>query len=403
MLRFLRNKISGWKKLAGVELILLSEGFEIRVCILEKKKGIISILKSKSKIESLEELKAFLEEGIPIALTISGKGILSKKLENTHENDINKHLLHAIPNAKPADFYLQLFQDSKLKYLSLVRKPVADDVLTLFHKENLHVISLSLGGLLLHSLQVLQGESFVIQSVEHRIEVKDGSVVQYSYGQTPEQSASKIKLGDDEISVDLVLAYTSAFQQVLPDPVQAQHAQVSSDREEFLEKQMFTTFGWFVLSFFLAVLLINYIVFTWLSQETEKFTMASGLQKSQVVQLKNLQKEVGEKNIFLKSAGWMNTSKASFYADRIAATIPPSVLVTSLEVNPIDEKASRDQRKQIFTDELIVITGNCKRPIELNGWIKRLKDFSWVQKVNVENYNYDSEEKAGTFKVEITF
>ena len=116
-----------------------------------------------------------------------------------------------------------------------------------------------------------------------------------------------------------------------------------------------------------------------------------------------MKKEVGEKEKFFQNEGWMQSSQTSFYADRIAATVPESVLLSSLSVNPVDDKNSREKRKKLFHEGLIVLTGTCKRPIDLNGWIKRLKDFHWAKKVDVENYTYDSGDRMGKFRVEMHF
>lgn len=387
--------------MAGVDLILLPEGQVWQACVLEERKGKIQLIKKGTSFGSLEEVSTFLEGDIPIALSISGKGILHKRLEKITEPEPSKLLAQAIPNAKASDFYLQTHTNSFYTFISIARKPVVEEIIGQFAALSLHLIAVSFGGMAFVSTIPLLEEVSPVQAGEHQFELKKKELERYSNNQTP--SSTSLLISGESISNAQAIAYSTAFQQFLPFPIEAEIPALVTAKEEYVQKQVFTKLGWGVLSFFLVLLLANYLVFSHLSKETERLSMATGLQKSQLEQMNRLTKEVGEKEKFFKNEGWMQSSRASFYADRIAETVPESVLLTSLDINPLDQKSSREARKKLFEDGLIVITGHCKRPIDLNGWIKRLKDFTWAQKVDVENYSYDSGDKIGKFRVEMHF
>jgi hypothetical protein len=402
MFKSIQDILTRWDKLAGVDMTLLQEGFLLCVCVLERKKGVITLSKKQTDIRSLEELKTFLGEEIPIALSLSGKGILHKKIEHSTEKDRSKLLQQAIPNAKPGDFYLQTVRTAQHQFLSIVRKGTSDETAQLFAGQALPLISISLGGMALVSLLAFLPDLSQLNAGEHQLEIQSGELLRYQAG-TKHEPQNTLHIGEETVAAPLAVAYASAFQQFLPEQVEAEIPPIQEQKEEFVQKGLFTKMGWGMLVFFLLVLLGNFAAFSYLSQETDKLSVASTLQKSQLEELTLLKKEVGEKEKFFLNEGWTKNSQASFFADRIAETIPESILLTTLVVIPLDEEASREKRKQLFKDELIEMTGTCKRPIDLNGWIKRLKDFSWAKKVDVEQYTYDSAEKRGHFRVEIRF
>ena len=401
MIRFLPNSLKGFDQMVGVELKIQADGYSITAVVLEQKKGKVNLVKHQSGITQVSDLKVFVDENMPVALCISGKGILHKKIENKSESDIQKTLFQVIPNAKATDFYLQLGGPK----LSIARKQIIDNLLKEFKENDLSVISLSFGGLvleLLFPLIDLRGLDS-LQIVDHKYLISNGEIKRYNNQGAEENSVESLNIGDEKIQANNVIAYATAFQQFLSEQIYSKVELIDFQKEEFVHKKVFTKLGWGVLGFFMIVLLANFVSFSFLSSSTDKLMVASSLHQSQLERLDKLQKEVGEKDRFFQNEGWLQSSKASFYADRIAATVPTSVLLKTLAVNPLNEKETRDLRKQMFDDGFIVIAGSCKRPIDLNGWIKRLKDFAWAKKVNVETYQFDSGEKAGNFKLEVQF
>jgi hypothetical protein len=400
MVDFLLNKVASLSFIMGVDLTLVNDGVLMNVCVLQKKGGQVQMVFQKTGCESLKELSGLLKEETPIALSISGKGILHKEVGHVDGSDISRVLLQAIPNAKASDFYLQFVQQVDKGILSIGRKSSVDDLLNKFLSIKANVVSVTFGGLALGSMAFLLGEVPLVILGPHQFKISKGEVMGYEYGL--ELPGTDLTIGTDQIPHQVSIAYANAFQHFLGAQVRAEIAHVENTHLEFRHKQLFQKLGWGVLIFFLVVLMGNYGVYSSLSSDTEKLRIASTLQQSQVEQLRSLKKEVAEKEKFLQNAGWMEASKASFYADRIASTVPESVHLIGLSIKPLDERQSRELRKQVFSENLIVLEGTCKQPIDLNGWIKRLKDFPWAKKVNVENYRYDSGERTGNFKVEIT-
>ncbi|MBC7387684.1 MAG: hypothetical protein H7329_00595 [Opitutaceae bacterium] len=400
MIRFLPNSIKGLSLVAGAEIILTDEGYHIQFALLEKRKGNVKILKSQVNIVNYLELKYLIDKEIPIAVSISGKGILHKKVEKT-ELSPSQLLSQIIPNAKSSEFYLQLTGF----VLSIIRKSVLEELLLEFDKVGLNIISISLGGLPIKSILPLLDtqDSEILHVCNHTIQFKSDEVVSYEYDKNNLQDLEYTTIGTDKVQSKLIAAYSCAFQQFLNLQIEIQNPTLTLKRDEFISKGVFKKIAFGALGFFFFVLLVNFVVFSITSAESSKLMVAYDLHQDHLELLNKLQKEVKEKERFFQNEGWLHISKSSYYSDRIAASVPASVLLKTLTINPANELESRNLRKQIFDDNLIIITGSCNHPIDLNGWISKLKDFSWVKKVNVETYQFDSGQKAGNFKIEVQF
>src|ERR1019366_8262563 len=97
------------------------------------------------KIESLETFSKSIKDKPPIVLILNGKGIIHKHV-SWNETDDSKSLLNkAIPNASPAEFYLQQSQPFNGKILiSIARRTFVDQALDLCLANKLEVIGCSL-------------------------------------------------------------------------------------------------------------------------------------------------------------------------------------------------------------------------------------------------------------------
>ena len=113
-----------------------------------------------------------------------------------------------------------------------------------------------------------------------------------------------------------------------------------------------------------------------------------------------LSSEYEEKMAFLKSSGLLETSRSSFYADRIAVDMPSSIQLTEMNINP-RVKQSADEDAMMFKAKEMHIQGNCRQSNELNEWIKLVRKKDWVSEVELLNYKQGKGDAVGTFIIGI--
>jgi len=451
----IQDKLLGIKKVAGVEVILASaKEMEYNYVLLSLDKGIISIENQQIGLKNIEELRDRIPDDIPISLVINGRGLLIKKITgkmieepaphlpairkaNTRQAGSlsqseagRKEIIHALlPNAKAEDFYFQITSAYQGNFTSIARKDLIDDLLISLKQAGYYVITASLGPFCISNIVPLLEESLAngeLSMAGHALEFKDNLIDKYVFTSPPAQAPPRlsqkgreknlkergvresddtgnIKIGEEEIDTKILLAYAAGFQVLLQniEIASLNIPKVGKENEEFFHKRLFKVLGWGLLIFFLFVLLINFMFYNYHFNKNQQLTATVGNNQSLLTQLNKLKNEVKDKEYFLSHTGWLEPSMTSFYADQIAGTVPKSINLTKLTVNPIDDKLSKKVRKLIFQAGIITISGNCKKNTDLNEWIKILRDFEWAGAVSIQNYVYDNKKRRGNFDIEV--
>ncbi len=210
-------------------------------------------------------------------------------------------------------------------------------------------------------------------------------------------------IGDESVSSSSLSAFAIAFQEFLPG--YAGHS-LSDERfknfkEEYAQKRQFKTFGFASLILVFMVLLVNFYFFNDLRDTFNANEEKLGVSETQLSKLRSIQDEVKLKKNFMEQSGWLKPSKNSFHADRIGASVPPSISLTTIEINPRDSKRSKKEKEDIFGSDLISIEGLCKSSYTMNEWINGLKLLEWVDNAEVIEYVRVPGKTKATFTIEV--
>ncbi|MFL5731302.1 MAG: hypothetical protein ACJ75J_17570 [Cytophagaceae bacterium] len=398
MLAGLKRKFSGTDRVAGVEFLFLQEGgYRVRLVRLSVKRSIIHV-DSKIQFNSLDELVASIDKNIPLSLVFTGKGILTKKVYLENNQDMTSLLSQVFPNAKPADFYIQ----KKENFLSVARRTQIDEVLDQLRQREIPVISLSIGPMIgLGLIPFLKITDHLMSFDGHQYTLENDVVKEYKY--LPQANAQTIRIGEEELGEQYALSYAGALQAMLAhENVCVEDDVMSRQAEEYtyknLLKQLMTVFSIVLIS----VIVSNFIFSFYLNAQNQKLSSKQQGYQLMLSRQDSLETQIKEKEKFLKESGWLENSRISFFSDRIASTVPESVRLTELSVNPFHEKESTAAKKLIFQNGITLLSGHCSSATELNPWIKKMKDFDWIREVKVLSYAYNEKNKEGDFKIEIT-
>ncbi len=379
-------------KFIGLEVQWHGADQKVFAVVLELKGGVIS------KLEEIEGpdftcLEA-LDKGVPVALSISGRGVIGKEVSAKAISE-GRAVELVLPNAKSDDFYLQL----EGTFATISRKDHVQKIVEELSGLGFSVCDVSLGGIPLQSLNGILGNPELIQAGPHQLQTHEGKLSSYLF--KPNDSSTIFMIGEEKIKPELALAYTLAFQQLAPiASIVITDGPWETNREELKQQKLFKLTGWGILMLFLVALMTNYFVFSHFEQKKNELSSQLGMYQGLLDRSDSLKKEVEEKQHFLEGAGWTKPSRTSYYADQIALTVPKSVLLKELNLHTLDKKASREQRKNIFLADRLQLQGECSKVTELNPWIETLKGMDWITDVEV-NYAYDQKERVGNFIIDI--
>jgi hypothetical protein len=405
MLTKVKENINKIHKAAGVELVLLADGrYRILLTVLTYDKKNI-VIEKKEFIEdgTIELLISKLEKDVPFFLVLNGRGILHKKIAESGSD--NNYLIGLVlPNAKAQDFYIQNIPSEKTCLVSIIRKEIADPILEAIYKSGLYCIGASFGGVIVTTIiPLLSGvKGKVLSWSEHSLEM-DASENATDYKFQSDRSEKKVfQIDTEKIEDDYLISYAAAFSLLINnEPVIPFIDSVKHNKEDFSNKQLFKKLSWAVLGFFFVVLMTNFIFFANFSSKNNELMQKESKYSNMFSEMESLGKQVKEKEAFLSDAGWLQSSSMAYYADRIASTIPASVQLTEFSINPIDERKSKEMKKELFATGIIILRGDCSRPTELNEWLDKIKSTDKISKARLINYSYDNKENKGSFSIEI--
>jgi hypothetical protein len=403
MLKKLTNNVFKLNTILGVEIILLAEGQLLINCVqLSLKKGFLVVEKKSAQLNSIADIQNTFDNNLPICLSVNGRGILHKKIQQP-SSDAQKNLLSILPNARLDDFYVQQYGVDQDIIFSLIRRGVLSDVLGQFKKSHFSVIGVGLGAFAIERLLPLMTlHEHALNVGGHLLEFNaNNKIVNYNY-QREDYKKNAIKIEDELVEEDMLVAYAVALQSLLDiDSYGVTVDTILFEKENLKQKKIFKTAGVATLTFFLIVLLMNFFLFSHYNARYNELSAKQAKYLSFKTNLDSVNKKVAEREAFLTRAGWMKPSQISYYVDKIGETVPTSILLKELSVNPFQEALTRSEKKLVFASGKINISGNCNKPTDLNPWIQHIKMMDWVNAVEIQNYTFDNNNNKGMFLITI--
>lgn len=344
----------------------------------------------------LEEAFQKLDLNIPVVVTIDGKGVVHKKIEIKPKISVFNQTL---PNAKESDFYVQQYDIGNTSvYVSLVRKETTDQLLDLFHKKGIYVINLFLGPFQLETFAkyfdkpidyVLQNT--VINFINGKIHIKET-------GETSD-NLNKIEIAGEEIKACEVIQFAGAVT-VLSGISNTYFINIQPPvkYEEFRNKKIFVSMGWFMLISFLSILLINFALYSHYNNIIESSQIKLGLGEGILAKIDTLKQEYETRKKLTDKGNLSGNSFFSLYSDRLAFCMPSEITLIEMRECPVAGKI-KDNAEMNFEKNKIEIKGLTPSSVYVNQWIKAIENEKWISKVDIISYGSDVEAKTGCFEI----
>ncbi|MGN8055112.1 hypothetical protein ACTJKN_02490 [Pedobacter sp. 22163] len=374
--------------LLGIEIVLLQQGqYRCSYAVVYRKGNALEILEHKEVEGPLVKVLESLPRKYPVALALSGKGILHKQLEGKGDGQSGL-FKEAFPSVEKKEFYVQELLQEKQAWISIVRKSLADDLLGKLKSAGLKVYALSLGGLPLVGIWGMLGETDAGFSVDGHVfsVAADGSFLGYGYSEA-QAGESKVSLGGNSVASRSVLPYALAFQLFLHDRVEL----VKAENEEadlafvaFLEdsglKKMISVFI-FVL---LGLLLISFFMLSHYNAENAVLNERAGHLTATADQGDVLKKEIALQKTQLKKMGWNGGYSYAFLLNEIGSSRPRLLNLTQVQFGEEKKTGPLEQ-----AGNTIKISGETANLSAVNNWIFMLKEKKWVRSVKLLRYQQD--------------
>ncbi|RYZ88696.1 MAG: hypothetical protein EOP04_08715 [Proteobacteria bacterium] len=392
---------------AGVSITTSQDGnIVISCCSIIVKSGQLDFDKKLPEVRSIEELSKYLLPKTVVALNLSGKGILQKQIDRVESLDHN-NFSFVLPNANPDDFYVQNFVSGERSFISLVRKAEADKWIQQLTDLGFIPVMLSIGPFPVANIIAqlnIYGSELIFDN--HRIRCNEHSEwISYKFDKA-NIAPFPVKLESEIINEKLVISYAIAFQIVLYakiNPIEAAVPSLESNLQNTLSDKKIKVKGSIILAIFFALLLINFILFSWLNKNNAELTAQVTQSAQSSSNVAGIAEAVKQKELWLRELGWDGGIKKSLLIDQLAATLPANVTWTSVSLNPVNLKSTKEKKVIQFIERTIEIKGTTERIISLNEWLAIVKTKSLVKGAQLEKYTYNNELNTGQFIVKINY
>ena len=398
MLKKIQSSLFSIREICGIENHINTDDTQcFQFCILKKQKNNVQLQSSQTSINNFAELSANLDEKIPIALAINGKGILHKKLKALPKNP-TEILSQVLPNANKKDFAFQVHKALDGYWISIIRRAGLIQIIEQYKANGLHVVSIQLGAFVIEPiLSLLTNSQSELLTAQEILQIKNQKIENFSTKQ--HSNLQNYELSGEAVSSHLLVSFGAAFSYLISHQSDFYNfPTINYLKENFQYQQLIKKVGSVGLVTLLTLLIFNFMAFSWLNKTVESQNIQLSFHQLQLQQLDSLQLQHQEKEQFFKQNNILQNSKTSWYADQIAASIPEGISLSQLNIFPTPKKSFSQESKMIFEQHKIQIKGSSQRAIQLNLWIKQLKKMDWIKEVTLMPYQ-ETREGIGSFEL----
>lgn len=285
----------------------------------------------------------------PSTLLITGDELVEKKVLTA---SLDEMLVHIIPIERKDDFFYKAYElDAQYSYMCVVRKSRLDDIVKTLTERGIFIKDIHLG-----------------------IHFKNNF----------------LKLNDK--SSELLSDVDKDFQLTFILGLLAYSNSISTKDDRYLKVfESYSYYGKFRNTFIilicglLIILIINFLVYSKIRNSYSLNVQNLSKLKSELVLLDSLKyKTKLYRDIIVSNSLNVNTRYA-FIFDRLIYAMPKGIILNSIHINsPI--RRIREEESINYYKNSLRLSGNCVSPLILNKWIDNLKIFSWIEKIDSQDY-----------------
>jgi len=394
--RFIRNN-----SINGIYCFINPAGEKVfRIVSVENKKGSLSFELLGECKGTVSEIKQQIKLNTPIYLVLDGKGILLKKATIDPDVSLIKQL---IPTAGEDEFVVDSYPgDNGSVHVALARKELADDIINQFQQEGMNIIGLSLGPFRVVNILNYFDELKPIvtfESCKIQFSRDDQAITSFEKSESND-NFHKYTIDSKEVPSEYLPALSAAFGYYIEADQEYEYHVVKELKREYLSKILLQKASIGVLVTAFILLFFNMLLYMHYSEKKQVLENQLMGNKNILSVLDTLKKEVEWKEKFMRETGISKNVKMSFYADRIAQSVPEDISLEKLEIHPVIGKV-RSNKEITIKPNTILIEGIAKNSALLNNWVHILKEKEWVGNVGIINYSPENETFLGYFSLEL--
>jgi hypothetical protein len=385
-----------------VDIVVSDSGAQYNYLIVKQSSSKLELVKSGTslRLEEIQELSKKFSS--PVLLCINGKGVIIKKATwNPGANmEIDEIVKQNLPTINANDFFIQLYAGREnTAFVSICRNEQVCAFLNEFSKLKIEIADVFIGPMVINSINEFVKKFNTISVSAYELELNDGYVS--SVTNAAAQSKQEYAFDGINLSSSNMCAFAAGFAYLTGQEIYESNTDMLVKiKQEHLDKNKIKALATACVAFTFTICLINFFVFSFAFDKSNKVDSELGMYESKNVQITNLLENYQKKKSLIEQVGVLDKSRLSDYADKIAASMPDEVVLREMNFNPANEEVEADSLAT-FNQGKLVIKGNCNKSLVLNEWINVLKTKKFIKEINLENFIYNSEGHQPNFELKI--
>lgn len=396
-------KGNGLDSVLGLELVLLDkQRYSMRYCQLRIENKKLNIVEGKVLEGTLPEVMKALPKGSPVALVLSGKGVVHKNVESVAGEAPEQVFSKGFAGIDAKEFYIQQFDHQTNFLISIIRKVVADPIVAILKLAGFSVYALSLGaavsGQIWSQLNVygeliaFDGHEFILSS--------DKAFLSYRY-EPGLSHPFPIKIEQEVLSESLLVSYSAAFQLLLHeqlDLIVSNSAEINQAFLDYHQDALLKKKGGVFLACLFIALLISFAVFSHYNAENNQLNSQVGALVSSADQIDVLKKNIAENEKLLRQLNWNGGYNYGFILNEVGNSMPKQLRLTEINSN-LPNKDSED----LNLGAGLKVAGYTGDLAAVNNWMFVLREKKWIKAVRLINYKEDAASENYLFNMLIEY
>ncbi len=366
------------------------------LCFLQKDKDAFSFQQfqfiSAEWAQFIDQIKDYNQ----IVFIINTPDVLTKTVESG-QNFTQTDLFHQIlPTEQENQYYIQTIDGANHSvHVSLIKRSVIDSFVDSLINSQIFPRAIFIGDVILQPLIPLLNINHSLHTTFTTHDLNDQNLIKDSQ---PNNSLEKLNiLSEETIRANELLALSAALYAIYPTDLitPIHYTRENEVLEDNTYKKRLYQLLWIGGSVLLLTLLFNFFLFNSLNNDNSQLVRQSDEYQSQIQIIKNYNNRLKEEQAVIKENPWLINSRTSFYCDRIMSVKPVAAQLSETSLFPI-----KDEKDLTFINNEIKIIGQTKDNRSLNSWMNSLKQFDWVDFVEIEQLK-ESDQGINQFHLKI--
>ncbi|MCJ1806463.1 hypothetical protein BWK63_02460 [Flavobacterium covae] len=352
-----------------------------------KKRNKLNILNSRT-FDSFEKLCKATDVKIPVVLSIDGKGILNKKVDNNNEIDINW-----LKTINFDSIYHTTFQNEEIRFMSFSRSILVEENIQFFQANHFQVLDVYIGAFpvaflkdYIHINTIKAGELELIFE-EDKLE---------SF--LKNNKTTSIQVGEDTLLSSHLPLYASAIHFFL-QPEEITKTENKINLEEVIYQKAFNKLAVIMLVSFFTLLLLSYTSIQYFNKKISELNLEVIYSNQSYKQIKKLEKRREQQMMIVNESGITSNIFISHYVFDLLKIVPNDMKLNELNYAPVD-KEIKINKKILMTPNTFFIKGHTQEEKVFNNWLTDIKKLSWVRKFEIVNFKKDKKNRL-QFEIKI--